>query len=141
MIVQHDALGHVLSSLGHDDQMDLILEYDSEDPHAVRLVFDPRDGMPWRFGRSILADALIYPGLQGDCDVKASLDVPDVRIFLDSPGGTISVKINALLVSAFITEIYSLVSEDEADKTVQDQLDTFLSQLAIEDEDDHGQVG
>lgn len=134
MIVQHDAMSHVTSSLGFDDDVVMILEYDSQDPYAIYLRFE-YVGPLWHLDRSIIADALTSDRLQGLSDVKARREGSKIEIYLDSPEGTAVVKIDALVVSAFLQEIYTLVPEDEAAKISEDQMEIFLSEFMIADED------
>lgn len=146
MIVQHDADAHVTTSFGFDADVRLIFEYHATDPLAVKMTFDLpscgcRDceestptGPTWELDRMILADVLVNDGLQGTNDVQASRDGDTVFLFLDSADGTAAVKIDTLTLSAFVKEIFELVPEDEAAKSVQDQMDAWLSEVLIGDE-------
>lgn len=126
MLIQHDAVSHVTSSLGFDDDVTMILEYDTQDPYVIFLRFD-YIGPTWHLDRSIIADALTSDRLQGLSDVKARREGGMIEIYLDSPEGTAVVKIDALVVSAFLQEIYTFVPEDEAGKIAEAAIEEFLS--------------
>lgn len=133
MIIQHGATGYIVTSLGYDGELDMWLEFDTDEPLVIALVLDP--DRVWHFGRNLLSDALRTPGPHGRNDVTTQLDGTEFRIFLDSPEGAASIRLDAVGVFDFVTQVYHLMPEDKASKVTQDQLEEFLDEFMIDDEE------
>ncbi|MFF4113580.1 SsgA family sporulation/cell division regulator [Streptomyces sp. NPDC001714] len=120
--------------LSHDLSvpMYVALQYETDDPYAVRAVFHPPGQgrtVEWFFSRDMLAEALSERTGQGDVHMWPTADSGRdvVCIALSSPAGSALLEFPARGVESFLRETWSVVPPgSEAGRL---DLDAELAQL------------
>jgi hypothetical protein len=133
-------LSYVTSSLGANQPVEVVWQYDKEDPFAVHMVFGSKnpDEKRWVLGRDLVAEGLVSPNTRtyGDGDVQIQTDGIWVRVFLSSPEGTAQVRMIKQDLINFIDSTVKIVGpEDDETKIAQEELDTVLTKILSEAEE------
>ncbi|WP_030184605.1 SsgA family sporulation/cell division regulator [Streptomyces sp. NRRL S-813] len=107
------------------------LEYDTDDPFAVRLVFHPGAAysVTWVMARQLLARGLFRPSGEGDVQIRPTGAGPDaeLNLVLSSPYGIALLHVPLTAVATWLMRTYELVPEGhEADDV---DIDTELARL------------
>ncbi|WP_030184944.1 SsgA family sporulation/cell division regulator [Streptomyces sp. NRRL S-813] len=96
------------------------LEYDTDDPFAVSLVFHPGAAysVTWVMARELLARGLFQPTGQGDVQIRPTGSGPEaeLNVILSSPYGIALLYLPLAAVAIWLENTYQLVPEGhEAD--------------------------
>nr|QIY68827.1 SsgA family sporulation/cell division regulator [Streptomyces sp. RLB1-33] len=123
--------------LSHDLSVPIraALQYDADDPYAVRAVFhtlDQSGTVEWFLSRDMLAQALSEHTGHGDVRMWPTRDSGRdvVRMVLRSPGGSALLEFPAQGVESFLRETWSAVPPGAESSRLD--LDAELAQLLAE---------
>lgn len=89
--------------------VDALLEYNSVDPYAVRMVFSVEDSssVEWVFGRDLLVAGLVGPSGHGDVKVFPTRD--GIVIELSSPAGAAQLRADREVMVRFVQDMVGAV--------------------------------
>ncbi len=123
--------------LSHDLSVSIpaALQYDADDPYAVRAVFHPLDQsgtVEWFLSRDMLAQALSEHTGHGDVRMWPTSDSgrDAVRMVLSSPAGSALLEFPAQGMESFLRETWSTVPPGT--ESSRFDLDAELAQLLTE---------
>jgi hypothetical protein len=101
-----------------DSTVPALVEWDSDEPLVIRIIFDSNGHMiPWMFARELLEAALRH-GTAGVGDVSIKVDKSALYLTLDSPFGTITLRSGASHFAGFLRSTYAVVPETAEDLTL-----------------------
>jgi len=108
------------------------LEYDADDPYAVRFTFHLPGDEPvtWVFARELLVDGISRPTGEGDVHIHpVGEDLAEVCIVLHSPGGDALLRAAAPPLIAFLARTDRLVPMGQELALSGGELDAKLASI------------
>ncbi len=111
----------------NDAEVTATVEWDSDDPLTLRMVFETEAGsVPWVFARDLVRLAIIC-GDSGQGDIKFKIEAELLFMTLDSPFGTVTMRSPHIRFAEFLAATYRVVPIEDEDLTAQ--IDTELAEL------------
>lgn len=117
MRIAHDLIAHQVLSAERSRALATRLEYHTEEPYEVRLVFpaDRRDPVIWIFARDLLAEGLSRPSGTGDVRIRPTVDGGRhlLSVLLVGEHDRALIELPAAEVGAFVLRTLRLVPKGE----------------------------
>ncbi|MER5639624.1 SsgA family sporulation/cell division regulator [Kitasatospora sp. NPDC002227] len=128
--VQGHVVMHLVVSSELSFRLVVDLEYDADDPYAVRFTFHlPGDApVSWVFARELLLDGISRPTGEGDVHIHpVGGELADVLIVLHSPEGEARLRAAAPPLIAFLARTDRLVPMGQ--ELTGDEIDAQLADI------------